>query len=386
MTTSAPVSAGLDALALVDHHCHGLVTADLDRAGFEALISESGAPVPGVTNFDTPLGLAIRRHCGPVLDLQPHAGAADYLDRRAELGPDEVNRRLLAAAGTSVFCVDTGFHADRLTAPDRLAGLVGGIGHEIVRLETVAEALIAEPMDGGQFAELLPQRLHRAVTERAAVGVKTIAAYRVGFDLDPAPPTRADVAAAAEAWRQRGPTGPAGSWRLDGPVLTRALWWAAVDLGLPIQFHVGFGDADIRMHRTDPTLLTDWMHRHRTPVMLLHCWPYHRQAAYLAAVHPHVHLDVGLALNYVGPARARAILEEAAELAPFGKLLYSSDAYGAAELYHLGALSFRKALGSLLDARVADGEWSRPDAVRIAHLVGRENAARVYQLEVAGPR
>jgi predicted TIM-barrel fold metal-dependent hydrolase len=377
-------SAELAALALVDHHCHGLVGSALDRSGFEELISEGGGPPPGASNFDTPLGLAIRRHCAPVLDLPPHVPASDYLARRTELGPDEVNRRLLTAAGTSIFCVDTGFRAESLIGPGPLAALVGGIGHEIVRLESVAEALIAdEGMDGGQFAELFGSRLHRTVTERSAVGVKTIAAYRVGFDLDPAPPTRAETALAASAWRERGPSAD-GSWRLDDPVLTRALWWSAVELGLPIQFHVGFGDADIRMHRSDPTLLTDWLHRHRTPVMLLHCWPYHRQAAYLAAVHPHVHLDVGLALHYVGPSRARAVLEETTELAPFGKLLYSSDAFGAAELYHLGALSFRAALGGLLDTRVADGEWSSSDAVRIAGLVGRENAIRVYQLPSGG--
>jgi uncharacterized protein len=377
------ITTDVAALALVDHHCHGLVVENLDRVGIEALISEGGPPASGVSNFDTPLGLAIRRHCAPILDLPPHAPVTEYLDRRTELGPNEVNRRLLSATGTSSFCVDTGFDAERLTTPGQLAALVGGVGREIVRLESVAESLIAEGekgMDGGQFADLLADRLRLTVRERAAVGVKTIAAYRVGFELDPTPPTRAEVAVAADAWLRRGPSNPGGRWRLDGPVLTRALWWAAIDLGLPIQFHVGFGDADVRLHRSDPTLLTDWLHRHRTPVMLLHCWPFHRQASYLAAVHPHVHLDVGLALHYVGPTRARAVLEEAAELAPFGKLLYSSDAYGASELYHLAALTFRSALGGLLDTRVADGEWSRPDAVRIAGLIGRENATRIYRL------
>jgi uncharacterized protein len=377
------VAEELAALWLVDHHCHGLVTSQLDRAGFEALISEAGAPAAGTTNFDTPLGLAIRRHCAPVLGLPPHASAHDYVERRRELGVGEVHKRLLSATGTASFCVDTGFRSDTLTTPLELAAITGGQAHEIVRLESVAEALAAELFsgggDGGDFAARLSEQLHQTVRERRAVGVKTIAAYRVGFDLDPTPPEREDVVQAAEAWRQRGPA--ESGWRLQDAVLTRALWWAAVDLGLPIQFHVGFGDADIRMHRSDPSLLTDWLHRHRVPVMLLHCWPYHRQAGYLAAVHPHVYLDVGLTLHYVGPTRARAVLEEAAELAPFTKLLYSSDAFGAAELYHLGALTFRRALGALLSARVAAGEWAAADAVRIAGLIGHDNAARVYQLD-----
>jgi hypothetical protein len=72
---------------LVDHHCHGLVTEDLDRAGFEALMNEANRPSPlGTTLFDSMLGLAIRRWCAPVLDLDPHAPADEYLDRRRELG------------------------------------------------------------------------------------------------------------------------------------------------------------------------------------------------------------------------------------------------------------------------------------------------------------
>jgi len=369
----------LAGLALIDHHCHGLLTTELDRPGFEALISEGGAPPAGSSNFDTPVGLAIRRYCAPVLDLPRHAGAEDYLSRRRELGPAEVNRRFLVASGTAEFLLDTGFRATGLTTPEQLASLAAPArGHEIVRLESVAESLAAEGMDGPGFADHLIERLQQVVTARSAVGVKTVAAYRVGLDLDPEPPDRPAIARSARAWLRRGP-GPEG-WRLEDAVLTRALWWAAVELGLPLQFHIGFGDADLRMYRADPTLLTDWLQRHRLPVLLLHCWPYHRQAGYLAAVYPHVHLDVGLTMHYVGPTRARAVLAETAELAPFGKLLYSSDAFGVAEFYHVGALSFRHALGGLLAERVVGGEWAAEDATRIAGLIGRWNAARVYRL------
>ena len=210
------------------------------------------------------------------------------------------------------------------------------------------------------------------------MGVKSIAAYRVGLDWDPRRPARAEVEEVAAHWSARDRR--AGRWRLDHPVLVRHLLWTAVDLGLPIQFHIGYGDADIRMHRVDPSLLTDWLHLHRVPVMLLHTWPYHRQAGYLASVHPHVHYDLGLALHNVGRARGAAILAEAMEVAPFTKLLYSSDAYGLSELYHLAASGFRAALGQVLDERVASGEWSAADARRIAGLVAAGNARRGYAL------
>lgn len=258
--------------------------------------------------------------------------------------------------------------------------MVGGRASHVVRLEAVAEAVAGGGVEPDEFGVRFTERLHETVAEVGAVGVKSIAAYRVGFDLDPASPTAVEVAVAAKTWQRRGP-GPDDSWRLDDPVLTRATLAAAVDLGLPIQFHVGFGDADIRMYRVDPTLLTDWLRGHRVPVMLLHCWPYQRQASFLTAVHPHVYLDVGLTLHYVGPGRAAQVLAEAAELTPFPKLLYSSDAFGVPELYHLAALSFRRALTQLLSKRVEDGEWSAADALRIAALVGHENATRVYRLD-----
>ncbi|MFI5953013.1 amidohydrolase family protein [Cryptosporangium sp. NPDC051539] len=376
------ISAGWE---LVDHHCHGVVTAAADRAGVEALISEGGAPPPGETNFDTPVGLAIRRHCAPLLDLPAHAAPEEYLARRFELGTAEVNRRFLGATGTARYLVDTGHNPAGLTTPAQMAALTGNAASEIVRLESVAEELAASGVSPSEFRARYGERLASTVAAAGAVGVKSVAAYRTGFRLDPSPPSDSSVEAAAARWLHSGaPDGseaPAGTgWRLADPVLQRMTLEAALELGLPIQFHVGFGDSDIRMTDVDPTLLTDWIHRHSVPVMLLHCWPWHRQASYLACVSPNVHVDVGSVLHYVGPRRGIEVLAEVAEVTPFTRLLYSSDAYGAPELYVLGALGFRVAMEALLSDRVESGEWAASDADRIGHLVSHANAERVYRL------
>ncbi|MFC7824471.1 amidohydrolase family protein [Streptomyces sp. NPDC057375] len=372
---AGPVHERLAALDLVDHHCHGAVTDDPDRAGFEALLTE-GEAWPGVSPFDSPVGIAVRRHCAPLLDLPRHAPADVYVARRAELGAAEVNRRFLRAAGAGVFCVDTGFAPHPVTGPAELAAAAGATAYEVVRLEGVAEAVAAGGVEPDAYAEAFRTALWAAVGRPGVVGVKSVAAYRTGFDLDPARPSPAEVTRAAGRWLTR------GAGRLDDPVLVRELLWTAVDLGRPLQLHTGFGDADIRMHRVDPTLLTDWLHltAGTIPVLLLHCWPYQRQAAYLSAVFERVHLDVGLTLHHVGPARAGAILAEALEITPFRKLLYSSDAYGAAEFHHLGALAFRRGLAGLLQERVDADELSLPDALRLARWAGRDNARRVYGL------
>ncbi|MFJ5260114.1 amidohydrolase family protein [Streptomyces sp. NPDC088387] len=369
------VRAALDALPLVDHHCHGVVTGPLGPDEFAGLLTE-GEPWPGVSPFDTPVGTAVRRYCAPLLGLERHAPPEEYVRRRAELGAEEVNRRFLAAARTGVFCVDTGYAPDRLTPPDALAAAAGGqaVAHEVVRLESVAEAVVAGGVEAGQYADAFRAAALDAVRRPGVVAVKSVAAYRTGFDLDPARPDDRRVTAAARRWLARG-------GRLEDPVLVRHLLWTAVDLGLPLQLHTGFGDNDIRMHRVDPTHLTDWLHltSGTIPVLLLHCWPYQRQAGYLAAVFEQVYLDVGLTLHHVGPVRARAVLEEALEITPFRKLLYSSDAFGLAEFYHLGALAFRRGLAELFQDRVDADEMSAADALRIARWAGRDNAHRIYR-------
>ena len=50
------------------------------------------------------------------------------------------------------------------------------------------------------------------------------------------------------------------------------------------------------------------------------------------------------------------MLRETLELVPFGKLLFSSDAYGLAELYLLGALLFRRSMATVLGELVAPGD------------------------------
>jgi hypothetical protein len=371
-------------LPLVDHHVHGVVSGALDRVSVEALLTEApGPPPPGTSMFDSPLGFAVRRWCAPVLGLEPSAPAEEYLARRADLGPAEVNRRLLRAAGVDAWLVDTGYQTSEVITPGELAEVSGAPAREIVRLESVAQRLAESGTGAGSFAARFAEALSAAAKD--AVGLKSIVAYRHGLDFDPARPDAAEVTDAAGRWlRARDAGGTAGgrSAAVRDPVLLRHLIWAGVDTGLPLQFHTGFGDPDQRLHRSDPSLLHDFLVATQgagTPIMLLHCYPYHRQAGYLANVFPHVYMDVGAALNHVG-ARSAAVLAEAMELTPFHKMLYSSDAFGLPELHYLGASGFRRDLARVTGAFVADGAWSAADAGRVADLVGAANARRVYRL------
>lgn len=364
---------------LVDHHCHGVRRDRLSRPAFEVAMTEAGAPAPpGTTHFDTPLGLAVRRWCAPLLDLEPHADPAAYLARRAELGAEEVNRRLLSAARLAALLVDTGLDAPELLTAEEMATAAGAPAREIVRLERVERAVAASGTTAAGYADRLASEL--ATVTVGAVAIKSIIAYRHGLDFDPARPAAGEVLAAAG--RRLADPGD----RLTDPVLLRHLLWAGIDAvrerGLPLQLHCGFGDPDVDLRRADPALLTGFLRALGplgVPVVLLHCYPYHRQAAYLASVYPHVYADVGLTLTHTAAGSA-AVVGELLELAPFTKQMYSSDCYGPAETCLLGAVYHRRGLARALSARVAEGECAPADAARIARMIGAANARRVYRL------
>jgi predicted TIM-barrel fold metal-dependent hydrolase len=374
-------SVSIGEIPLVDHHCHGVVSSDLDRRLFEGFINEGFDPAPeGTSHFDSPVGLAIRRWCAPVLELQPLPSPDEYLARRAELGAEEVHRRFLRSARLETVLVETGYTAAAdILSPAAMGSLAAAPAHEVVRLEAVAEAVAREGVEAAAYPDGFARSLEAAAA--AAVGLKTAVAYRGGFGFDPTPPSTGEVVNAAGRWLSRG-----GAPRLEDPVLLRHGIWTGAELardrGFPLQVHAGYGDPDLTLHLANPSLLTDLVRalgELAVDVVFLHCYPYHREAAYLAAVFPHVHFDVGQALNYTGPG-ARQVLTEAMELAPFTKQLYSSDAFALAELHHLGALLFRRNLAAILRDWVGRDECSAAEADRIAELVGRANARRIYPL------
>ena len=370
-STSAPqLAEHIENMPLVDHHVHGCWLTAPDRAKFESGLNEANVePLADFDSaFDTQLGFAVRAHCAPLLGLPRHAAADAYFDRRSQYTESDLAQMFLSDAKVSDWLVDSGF-AGGVADLDALRGLSVGDVHEIVRLESVAEEAIQTADDyATAFACLLHER---AMT---AVGTKSILAYRGGFDGDLSEPTPAEVAEAASRWRD------SGEPRITDRVLLRFGLYRALRLGKPLQFHVGFGDRDCDLHRTNPLHLLDFLRNSGdTPIMLLHCYPYEREAGYLAQAFNNVYLDGGLSINYLG-ARSAAFIGRLLEMAPFRKILYSSDGFGPAELHCLGARLWRDGIQAVLQEFVDADEWSERDAVRVADLIAQGNARRVYRL------
>ena len=152
----------------------------------------------------------------PVIGLEPSAPAADYLARRTELGAAEVNRRFLTQSQVTAWLVDTGYQSDEVMTPEELEAASGTPAREVVRLEALAERVARDGGGAASFAADFEAALAAATT--AAVGLKSIAAYRYGLDFEAAEPSAAEVQAAAGRYLAALAADPTA--RIEDPVLS----------------------------------------------------------------------------------------------------------------------------------------------------------------------
>jgi predicted TIM-barrel fold metal-dependent hydrolase len=148
-------------------------------------------------------------------------------------------------------------------------------------------------------------------------------------------------------------------------------------LGVPLQVHCGFGDPDEDLADASPLGLRPLLQDPQyggLRVALLHCYPYHREAAYLCAVYPDVYMDLSLAIPMAGSDGARA-LHEALGLCPTTKLLYATDATRYPEVYLAAAEAHREALAAALGAL-----FEGATAIDAGQQVLAGNAQRLYKL------
>ena len=275
-------------------------------------------------------------------------------ERRLASDPDQYAASLLRATGSAWLLVDDGYPPPGEGIEWRELGRLADCRSlPVLRVERVAEERPAAPLDHVR-AEVAAAR------GRGFAALKTIAAYRGGLDLESLPPRRRED-------------------RLEGPML-RGVVLAALEANeatgdpLPVQVHCGFGDADLFLPTANPAYLKPLVERFReTPFVLLHNYPYVREAGWLAHVYGNVWLDVSLTVPHV--SRPAEMLRQALELAPVSKLLYGSDAARTPELYYLAATWWREALAEVLGAELPAGE-----AEAAARAILRENAVALYRL------
>ena len=322
------------------------------------------------------------RELARLLGVAPDEAAV--LAARNAMPEREYHRTLAESANLGACYADDLFDPEHSYGLDEWAALLGRPVHRLLRVEVFVERGYRGCPDLDAALERLTREV-AAAPSAGIVGLKSIAGYRGGLAIAPPSGERRLRAEAAYA-RARDAALGGGSGRIADRDLVDTIVWAALEaaapLRLPVQFHVGLGDDDIVMTRNDPTLMRA-LFRHEpfreVPLVLLHCYPYHRQAGYLASLYPNVYVDLGLTIPLVGPGAER-VLAEALELAPARQVLASTDGHLTPEFQWFGVLVWRWALARLLGDYVAWGILGEDEAIETANGILRDNARRIYPL------
>jgi uncharacterized protein len=317
----------LSAVPLVDHHAHAILRAQPDTLdAFRGRFSES----PDPRQWPHVAWAATYLRALPVLAAHLGCEATEEAVLAARNAVDPAT--FLRATGTELLLLDDGFPpADESLSREEMGALAGCEARAVLRIERI------ETVEG----------VREGVASARAdgyVALKTIAAYRGGLE--------AVAEAVVAALEENEATGDP----------------------LPVQVHTGFGDPDLLLPAARPGLLKPLIERFRgTTFVLLHCYPFVREAGWLAHAYANVYFDLSLTIPFV--ARPATAVAEALELGPVSKLLYASDAARTPELYLLAATWWRDALAEvlpeLLPARAVE---------RAARMMLRDNARSVYRV------
>lgn len=363
---------------LWDHHCHALLAetakSDLDRLARCLTEAPSTYPLEDLHHgvvFHQALAVMASR-----LDVSCETAAVE----RALASVDYADycQRIFNEAGYARLLVDTGYTPMGAWSIDGMEKVLGIPIRKILRLETLAEKALTVARDFDDWIDRY-QRTLKEARHDGYVGAKSIIAYRSGLHVVPVEETRAR--AQFVVMRQREAT------RLVDPDLLNYLLYLATPIlmgqNLPLQFHTGFGDPDTDLLQGNPLLLRSYIEEfvsqgHR--IALLHTYPYHREAGYLASVYPGVYLDVSLALPLAASGSSR-ILHEALELTPLSRLLFASDSHSRPESYFLAAKFFREGMNAFLDRTVTRHQVLASVAENWAHAVAKGNVERLYGIE-----
>lgn len=369
---------------VVDNHCHGIFPdrtyddlSDWRRAFTESTDLSMARDHVSTTTFYRRLIRTFANFFGCDPDEET------ILAARNERDPKQLTGELICAANIESLLLDTGYPPpEDVLTPDELAELGRCHTEPMLRLETLMESLLAEHGSLREVRDALAAALDD-VRGQGYVALKSIAAYRTGLAIREW--TEEDAEASLREYRRESAE---GRTRLaHKPLLDTLLHVAFAEAArqeIPVQFHVGYGDADTDLLLGNPLLLRAVLQRPEyrgMPVVLLHeCYPYTREGGYLAAVYENAYLDLSYGIPLLGFGEMLTFTRAALGVAPVSKLVYSSDGIGVPELHWMGALDGRRVIGQALGGLVESGELTLPEAEAAGEDVLRGNAIRLYGL------
>lgn len=369
-------------IPIVDHHSHALQKAPITSLEqYQGYFTESADPLIKAHYVqDSIMWMWAIRELAGYLDCEPSAEAV-FAARNA-LPLQALADGMWRDQNSETLLIDYGFRNAENYTPEELRTTFNQRVELILRLETFAQDLI---LKHNTFSQMLDAFVAGVEGARATghVSLKSIIAYRTGLDIEwttREEATRAFGEVKDQADRE-------GQLRLASKPLCDYLVLVALEIAnrqeMPIQFHTGFGDTDVNLIKANPLYMRPLLESNKfrkVPFVLLHAaYPYVRELGYLAAMYPHVYMDISLAIPFITTA-IPTMIHETLALTPITKVLYSSDAFSIPEIFWLanrwGRAALEKVLGEIVDV----GALTEAQARRAGEQILSANARRIYHL------
>lgn len=363
----------LSSIPVFDGHAHNLLLpAWLKEYPIEGIFTES-TDREYLKSFAVET-LAFKRSLkdiAAVLECDPSIEA--IRNRREKMEQAELADLYFKRANISGVVLDDGFWFHRTWPLEWHSSFVNT--YRALRIESLAEALFENSISFDSFLSDFRDALLNP--PGSVVAYKSIIAYRSGLRIGAHDKRAARDGYLVEKERNTG--------RLTDRRLLGFLFKLTLEVcrgrDLPLQIHTGWGDSDLDLRESNPLHLKPLLDEDkysRTRLVLLHCYPYTREAAYLAAIYPEVYIDFGLSVPLLSVAGMEAVIGEMLEIAPVTKICYSSDARFMPEGFYLAATWARRAVGLSLERSIQCGELTLNEALKAAARILKENSEGLY--------
>ena len=374
----------LNEIPVIDNHCHPPLKSGIEtESEFKRFFTESFDPRIVSSHVQNTLFYPQSlRDINAMLGRGGEPNIEAILTERNLLGTAGLVRRIVQRANIGGMIMDFGYQADDSHSVDDMRGMLRGLDCPclyVLRLETRAEQLMTANPDFDRFMAAFVLEFTN-LRVKGVAALKSIIAYRSGLDIQPSSESQAAEAFNEVMASQKQSEIPL---RLTSKTLLDYLIVEALNIvspqNIPVQFHTALGDTDVDLLKANPLLLKPIFDDQRfrdVPIVLLHCYPYLKEAAYLTNMYGNAYLDLSMTVPLLNFSAPRA-LEDVLGMAPTSKVLYGSDAPSLVEFLWLGAVSIRRALGQVLSCWIQQG-LPETEAERIAHQILHQNAERLY--------
>jgi uncharacterized protein len=376
----------LDHIPILDHHAHLFFREEVWRSTpLEAYLSEAYDPlmlerfVPDtVTARRGVRELAGFYGCEPIRD--------EVLKARARWNLTDLAKKMFAQCNISQVLIDDGVWPEAMISLPEFSSMTGVPVRRVLRCEFELAKLVEVSSSVTDLFERF-ERLLREVAP-SLIGLKSIIAYRTGLDIGHHGAHDLGVAF-TDLKRDLEPASIAqnSTPRINNKSLLDEMLWLALrvarDTNLPMQFHTGYGDPDLDLRLANPLHLRPIFESPDLAglkVVMLHCYPFIKEAGYLASVYPGAFMDLGLTIPYMSTHAMLTSTLEAFHLAPITKILFSTDASRTPELYWLAARQGRRIVARALEQLKNDDDLTFFEAEWAADKILNGNAQGVYRL------